>query len=118
MSKVVALGAPEELVALVAAGVEVRPCRSGEDLEEALEALGKERDVGLVLVAEPVASLNQEAVDEARRIGGQVILLVPTLSSHQRMSERALSRLLEEAAGADLLAREAEASQDTELAEQ
>ena len=112
MSKVVALGAPEELVALVAAGVEVRPCRTGEELEELLESLAGEADVGLVLVAEPVASLNREAVDEARRSGVQVILLVPTLASHQQMSERALSRLLEEAAGADLLAREAEERSD------
>ena len=55
MSKVVALGAPEELVALVAAGVEVRPCRTGEELEELLESLADEADVGLLLVAEPVA---------------------------------------------------------------
>jgi len=104
----VALGEPDELIALLAAGIDVRPCRSAEELEEQLEGLAARRDVGLVLVSEQVAQLNPEALDEARRVQALVVLVVPTLKSHRRLSERALSRLLEEAAGADLLAREAE----------
>ncbi len=108
MSKVVALGEPEELVALLAAGIDVRPCPSAEELADQLETLTSRREVKLVLVSEQVAELDAEAVEEARRIHGLVVLVVPTLKGHRRVSERALSRLLEEAAGADLLAREAE----------
>ena len=134
----VALGEPDELIALLAAGIEVCPCRSAEELEEQLEALASRRRVrlearplstvtpgnhneprsespaktrdrrSLVLVTEGAAELNQEALDESRRRHGLVILVVPTLRSHRRLSERGLSRLLEEAAGADLLARQAE----------
>ncbi len=112
-----ALGEPDELIALLAAGIDVRPCRSAEELEEQLEELAGRQDVGLVLVTEQAAQLNQEALDEARRLHGSVILVVPTLKRHQRMSERALSRLLEEAAGADLLAREAEEGPQGEVGE-
>lgn len=108
MSKVVALGEPEELVALLAAGIDVRPCPSAEELADQLESLTSRREVRLVLVTEQVAELDAEAVEEARRLHGLVVLVVPTLKGHRRVSERALSRLLEEAAGADLLAREAE----------
>lgn len=112
-----ALGEPDELIALLAAGIDVRPCRSAEELEEHLEGLAGREDVGLVLVTEQAAQLNQEALNEARRRQGLVILVVPTLTSHRRMSERALSLLLEEAAGADLLAREAEEGPHGEVGE-
>ena len=108
MSKVVALGEPEELIALLAAGIDVRPCPSAEELTNQLEGLTSRRDVRLVLVTEQVAELDAEALEEARRRHGLVVLIVPTLKGQRRVSERALSRLLEEAAGADLLAREAE----------
>ena len=108
----VALGEPDELIALLAAGIDVRPCRSAEELEKQLEGLAGRQDVGLVLVTERAAQLNQEVLDDARRAHGLVILVVPTLKSHRRMSEQALSRLLEQAAGADLLAREAEEGPD------
>ncbi len=108
MSKVVALGEPEELVALLAAGIDVRPCPSAEELADQLETLTSRREARLVLVTEQVAELDAEAVEEARRLHRLVVLVVPTLKGQRRVSERALSRLLEEAAGADLLAREAE----------
>ena len=114
MSKVVALGEPEELVALLAAGIDVRPCPSAEELADQLETLTSRREARLVLVTEQVAELDAEAVEEARRLHRLVVLVVPTLKGQRRVSERALSRLLEEAAGADLLAREAEEAQQGE----
>ena len=106
MSKVVALGEPDDLVALVAAGIEVRPCRSADELEAELEGLAGAAEVALVLVTETTAAMNLEALEEARRERGLLALVIPTLRSHRRLAERALSRLLEESAGADLLARE------------
>lgn len=105
MSKVVALGEPDDLVALVAAGIEVRPCRTARELEAELEAL---TEAALVLVSESAAEMNPEALEEARSRRGLRLLVIPTLGSHRRLAERSLSRLLEEAAGADLLARETE----------
>ena len=117
MSKVVALGEPEELVALLAAGIDVRPCPSAEELADQLGTLASRREARLVLVTEQVAELDEEAVEEARRLHGLVVLVVPTLKGRRRVSERALSRLLEEAAGADLLAREAEEGPQGEAGE-
>jgi vacuolar-type H+-ATPase subunit F/Vma7 len=109
MGRVVALGEPTELVALLAAGIEVRPCRSAQELEEQLEELAGRREVALLLMTERALALSPEVVERRRR-EGLVLLVVPTLRSHQHLSEAALSRLLEEAAGADLLAREDDAS--------
>jgi len=111
MSKVVALGEPDDLVALLAVGIEVTPCRSGQELEERLAGLADAGNVGLVFVAEPVAELDMNVVNEARQGHEMVILVIPTLTGHKQLSEQALSRLLEEAAGADLLAREAESAE-------
>lgn len=111
MSEVVALGEPDELVALVAAGIEVRACRSAAELEAELEALAGDARVALVLVAETAAATNPEALEEARRDRGLLALVIPTLRGHRRLAERALSRLLEESAGADLLARESDAGE-------
>lgn len=110
MGKVVALGEPAELVALLAAGIEVRPCRSARELEEHLEGLTARRDVALLLMTERAVALGPEAVERSRR-EGLALLVVPTLASHRHLSEEALSRLLEEAAGADLLGRGGEASE-------
>jgi vacuolar-type H+-ATPase subunit F/Vma7 len=111
MSEVVALGEPGDLAALLAAGVTVTPCASAEELGDRLAELAVSEEVGLVLVAEPVATLDMDAVDEARQRHDLVVLVIPTLGSQAQVSEKALSRLLEEAAGADLLAREAEAAE-------
>ena len=120
MGKVVALGEPAELVALLAAGIEVRPCRSAEELEGQLEGLAGRREVALLLMTERALALSPAAVERCQRAPqgrGLVLLVIPTLGSHRHLSEGALSRLLEEAAGADLLGHEAEGNQRQQAAE-
>ena len=111
-----ALGEPAELVALLAAGVEVRPCRSAEELDGHLEGLADRREAALVLMTERAVALSPAEVERRQR-QGLVLLVIPTLGSHRHLSEEALSRLLEEAAGADLLGHEAQGNQRQQAAE-
>ena len=82
MSKVVALGATEELVALVAAGIEVRPCRGGQELEELLAGLRK-MGAQFSMSSMRASNLPDQVLAEIAGGGARTVTLAPEAGSER-----------------------------------
>lgn len=106
MAKLVVVGTQRLALPLTAIGFEPVEAADAAALEQALDRLSVDASVALVVCGESQASGCREAVERFRRHGLGVVLVVPDGPEAKHFGREAVRRLIEQAAGVDLIGRE------------
>ncbi len=105
MSKLVVVGTQRLTLPLTAVGFEPVEAADAAALEEALNRLSVDASVALVVCGESQAKDCPAAVARFRRHAHGVVLVVPDGPEAKHLGREAVRRLIEQAAGVDLIGR-------------
>ncbi|HPC47034.1 MAG TPA: V-type ATP synthase subunit F [Deltaproteobacteria bacterium] len=103
MAKAVIVGDRRLAAAFTGVGFESVIVDEPEDLMKVLFQLSRDRELGVVLVAEALAQEAPEALEEFRRRSKAVLSTVPSHEKSLRTGFLATRRLVESSLGIDLL---------------
>ena len=107
MSKLVVVGNQRLTLPLSAIGFEPVEAADAAALEQALNRLSVDASVALVVCGESQAHGCPAAVARFRQHGSGVVLVVPDGPAPQHLGRETIRRLIEQAAGVDLIGRKA-----------
>jgi vacuolar-type H+-ATPase subunit F/Vma7 len=105
MAKLVVVGTKRLTLPLCAIGFEPVEAADAAQLEGALDRLSVDRSVALVVCGESQAQDGAEAVARFRKFAHAVVLVVPDGPAPKGLGRAAVRKIIEEAAGVDLLGK-------------
>ena len=105
MSKLVVVGTQRLTLPLAAVGFEPVEAADAGALESALDRLGVDKSVALVVCGESQAAGCPAAVARFRRHALGVVLVVPDGPEAKHLGRETIRHMIEQAAGVDLIGR-------------
>jgi vacuolar-type H+-ATPase subunit F/Vma7 len=106
MSRAVVVGERSHILGFKGAGFEIVPVEDGAQCQRGLLALSKEDDISLVLVTESMAMDAGHAVDDFRRQGTAILVVVPTHEGSKRTGFLEMKKAVERSIGVDILGKD------------